>query len=1714
MNPLTQRLLMSAAGKAAIPGAWNLGSIGNDPLTGSTSDITAAGIFDGRLVFGTAAGVVFTQQINRSWVPRFGSELLGPVRKIDSFSGGNWAAGKGYFIREYAGESLSGALYGGTGEWGTTSSNASAVLSMRFATKPVAGNDLNIVVFGGEKGALAFTTDRGTTITRGIAPGTSGLGTLGDVVEIIFKETPVYTGDSRGWWAFYRGGSYVYTAGIDGGYNPNNWSGSTARDDLKNLLQSGETVLNVKLILNQFVVLTNFGRIFLSYTGLGNWEVLKDIKPTANSHTFQDAIFDGQNYLALASSQIDSVRVQVFSNKLDNDGDRNDFVDFTLETAGQQPLGNVIFYHNGRYYIGLPGGQYLYKTVTVTPVTKLAIQPMVFTLPPNTNLDFYVDYYHYLINKNETLQDVVLINDNGAAPVRESKNNTAAVQMAEFPAYVGSVYYEPKPYYKKLSINSGAAGKVRVFGRKYRFRTTRDFNNTPGYNITTSSRSYITAINQWGNATFLSLEGAFANNQELTTLPSESMPSLIYCHSMTAMFANCIKLNAFPKLPATLQSVRYMAGMFYNCSEFNQPIVNETGGSLNTVQLVELSNFLYGAVKWNNKIDINIHDFSTGFRSSADIYLTNMFAQCRALTGQFDSSISNLKFSSGQGYSYICNGMFRGCHTLNTSLATSGSAWNTSAIRQMADMFSECYAFNGSLAGWDVSGNTTFSFTFYGAVAFNQDISSWNTSNVQYMSGMFGSAQNFNKNISYNPTTGAWNTANVITMASMFYGATKFNNGETTNNKSAPLNWNTGKVTTMESMFRDARAFNQNLNSWNTSKVTNMSSMFRDAKVFNGNISNWDTLSVTSMASMFYGAEVFNQPIFNNINGTNIWLTNNVTDMSSMFREARLFNQNVGGWNVSKVADMSYMFFNAWSFDNNQSDSINNWKTDSATDMRFMFYGCAPFKRLTYPISGAWNTSQVRNMSYMFYGCVSFNGALTDWNVSRVTDMSYMFFGAREFRGDLRGWNVSNVTDMRSMFHGARVFNSPIGNWGSKTSKVTNMSYMFSGALNFNQDLNAWDTSNVTNMYSMFYNGFLVDGDPSTISAFNGEISNWNTSKVISMSYMFFGTPFNKPIDYNSQTGAWNTISVTNMDGMFSSSRFNQPISNWNVSNVTNMEYMFRNNTQFNQLISTWNTSKLIRVRGMFSNATAFNNGGFLFNRHVRNNGTVTGWDTSKIVDSGYDSMWSMFEGSGFEAKLFYYTLDEFPGETTPRFQRTNSWCVSLISTLPQNFGMIYRGPVWGTCPTPTAAAPLSGTNIYSQGQKIIANEGYRKYGYFGAGIASSYDGSTIAIGGNYGNAIDYLTAHSGSVHIYVKNGNTWQFQAELVSPVDVAYNEFGVRDRAIGLSSDGNVLAVGEPERGGGHVHVYSRVGTSWFYRASLPNPSSLSGEGGTTDKYGASLSISSFGDVILIGADGDVAGTGTVRGTAYVWRNYGFKDSPNWQLEATLVPSGGNYQRQFGWSTALSKDGTVAVIGAIAEPDIEAINVLNMGAAYIFRRNSNGTWIQESRLLPSLRQSQALFGVSVAMTGDGSTIVVGALGGKIGQRIGRVYIYRRTVSGSFYSTTLTQFLDSDQPGPSYQSDDYGDSVSLSEDGQILVVGAPEQDTQRGKVYVYVRNLNGTYVQRQTLVNSDTTLVDRIGGALVVSPGSGLVLTSAPRHTPTYPDLLRAGAVYVWNTI
>ena len=64
---------------------------------------------------------------------------------------------------------------------------------------------------------------------------------------------------------------------------------------------------------------------------------------------------------------------------------------------------------------------------------------------------------------------------------------------------------------------------------------------------------------------------------------------------------------------------------------------------------------------------------------------------------------------------------------------------------------------------------------------------------------------------------------------------------------------------------------------------------------------------------------------------------------------------------------------------------------------------------------------------------------------------------------------------------------------------------------------------------------------------------------------------------------------------------FNQDLSAWDVSNVTDMNYMFENATSFNQDLSAWDVSNVTNMSRMFSNASSFNQ-------------DLSAWDVSNVT--------------------------------------------------------------------------------------------------------------------------------------------------------------------------------------------------------------------------------------------------------------------------------------------------------------------------------------------------------------------------------------------------------------------------------------------------------------------------------------------------------------------
>ncbi|MDG1328064.1 MAG: BspA family leucine-rich repeat surface protein, partial [Flavobacteriaceae bacterium] len=74
-------------------------------------------------------------------------------------------------------------------------------------------------------------------------------------------------------------------------------------------------------------------------------------------------------------------------------------------------------------------------------------------------------------------------------------------------------------------------------------------------------------------------------------------------------------------------------------------------------------------------------------------------------------------------------------------------------------------------------------------------------------------------------------------------------------------------------------------------------------------------------------------------------------------------------------------------------------------------------------------TSKVTDMSYLFYNSETFNQDISSWDVSKVTNMEIMFDNTGAFNQALDHWEVSNVTNMYGMFYFAQAFDQAIGSW-------------------------------------------------------------------------------------------------------------------------------------------------------------------------------------------------------------------------------------------------------------------------------------------------------------------------------------------------------------------------------------------------------------------------------------------------------------------------------------------------------------------------------------------------------------------------------------------------------------------------------------------------------------------------------------------------------------
>ena len=347
----------------------------------------------------------------------------------------------------------------------------------------------------------------------------------------------------------------------------------------------------------------------------------------------------------------------------------------------------------------------------------------------------------------------------------------------------------------------------------------------------------------------------------------------------------------------------------------------------------------------------------------------------------------------------------------------------------------------------------------------------------------------------------------------------------------------------------------------------------------------------------------------------------------------------------------------------------------------------------------------------------------------------------------------------------------------------------------------------------------------------------------------------------------------------------------------------------------------------------------------------------------------------------------------------------------------------------------------------------------FGWSVSASADESVIAVGahGDDANGRD-----AGAAYVFTSPSKGWGAETppariKLTAPDGAVGDEFG---RAVSVSGDGSTIAVGahgDDDNGvdSGSVYVFTSPSSGWTAKPTPFKIKLTAPDGAVGDEFGRAVSVSGDGSTIAVGAHGD-DDNGVDSGSVYVFT----RPSDGWIVGPTsvkLTASNGAADDLFGWSVSVSGDGSTIAVGAHGDDG----NKNDAGSAYVFMRPGGG-WTAKAKLAASARltasdaESDDAFGWSVSVSGDGSTIAVGAHGDDGNKNdAGSAYVFTRPGPGwtaTSEAAKLTTFVGD-------ESDAFGGSVSVNADGDRVVVGASGDDndaSNSGAVYLFMKPSGG----------------------------------------------------------
>lgn len=297
----------------------------------------------------------------------------------------------------------------------------------------------------------------------------------------------------------------------------------------------------------------------------------------------------------------------------------------------------------------------------------------------------------------------------------------------------------------------------------------------------------------------------------------------------------------------------------------------------------------------------------------------------------------------------------------------------------------------------------------------------------------------------------------------------------------------------------------------------------------------------------------------------------------------------------------------------------------------------------------------------------------------------------------------------------------------------------------------------------------------------------------------------------------------------------------------------------------------------------------------------------------------------------------------------------------------------------------------------------------FGGAVSLSADGNTLVIGasredsasaGINGDGTDNSSSNAGAAYIFTLSDGTWTEQAYLKASNTGASDNFG---HSVSISDNGSIVAIGaflesssssgvngednNDANRSGAVYVFSREGETWQQDAFIKASNVTGG-----DRFGVSVSLDGEAQTLAIGSrEEDNGATGVTAGlftgndvaakkdsgAVYVFT----RDGSNWTQEAYIKASNAEQDDHFGKEVSLSRDGNSLAVAATEEDslstgingDQEDNNAVDSGAVYVFSR-TEGLWAQQAYLKASNTDAGDGFGTGLSLSENGDVLAVGA--------------------------------------------------------------------------------------------------------------------------------------------